>query len=117
MKTRLLNTVNWRRYLDENENPRAAVFLESRGYEVLKQIAGNINRAVSRNQNKLVIVVHPNVGNAIVIQRNEYAEFFELALNWFKKNEHYEMCHEIQKYQSNLEKPSIKKQRLTKTLS
>ena len=40
-----LATVNWKTYFDTDNNPRAKRYLESRGYDVFKQVGGNIVRA------------------------------------------------------------------------
>lgn len=52
MKARVYSTVDWRKYLLEESNPRVKNFLDSRGYDVFKQICGNINRANSQKNLK-----------------------------------------------------------------
>jgi len=98
MRTQIINTVNWRNYLIPNGNKRVEAFLESRGNEVFNQITLNVFQAIRNGKSKLVLIVHPNAGNAIVITKDEYSEFLEIASNWFLKTENYEMCGKIKKH-------------------
>ena len=98
MRTQVINTVNWRNYLIPDGNKRVEAFLESRGNEVFNQITLNVFKAIRRGKPKLVLIVHPNAGNAIVITKDEYVEFLEVARNWFLKTENYEMCSKIKKH-------------------
>ena len=67
-KSKAFSTVNWRRYLDVNENPRAQSFLESRGDDVLWQIASNVHQAaVKKGLKEIVLLVHQNAGAVIKI--------------------------------------------------
>lgn len=116
MKTRLYNTVDWRKYLDESQSERIKIFLDSRGYDVFNQVCGNINRANSRGVDKVVMLVHPNAGNVIVIHKEDYEEVYNIALKWFLKNEQYEMCSKLQTYKSNLNKNKIKSNEVVKSL-
>ena len=51
---RAFSTVDWRKYLDINTNPRAKSFLESRGNDVLWQLASNVHQAaVKKNLKEL----------------------------------------------------------------
>ena len=43
------------------------------------------------NKEKIVLVVHPNAGNAIVINDYEYNEFLDIANEWFLKIEDYKI--------------------------
>ena len=101
-RTKAFSTVNWRKYLDVNTNPRAKAFLDSRGDEVLWQIASNIQRMVKRDLTELVLLVHPNAGGVIRITQSEYKEVLELCLNWFAAKEEYGRCGDIQKFLNNL---------------
>ena len=97
------STVNWRRYLDITKNPRAQSFLNSRGDEVLWQIAGTVHKAAKTKQKEVVLLIHPNAGAVIRIPYTEYDEMLELCLKWFEKQEDYEKCTDIQWFQSDLE--------------
>ncbi len=93
------STVDWRKYLDVNVNPRAKTFLESRGVDVLWQIASEINRAnMTPGQNELVILVHPNAGAVIRISKKDFGELLDLTMEYFKNVEKYEICSKIQKF-------------------
>ena len=76
MKARVFNTVDWRKYLDNSDNPRIKTFLESRGNDVFNQICENINRANRNNQTKIVLLIHPNAGNVISISKNSCSRFW-----------------------------------------
>lgn len=108
MRTQVLNTVNWRNYLIQDGNKRVEAFLESRGNEVFHQICTNVFRAIRNNKPKLVLIVHPNAGNAIVITKDEYEEFLDVAKDWFLKKENYEMCGEIKTYIKIIHQPTKK---------
>lgn len=96
------STVNWKKYLDVETNPRALTFLESRGNDVLWQISSEINRAMmTPGQDEVVFLIHPNVGAVIRIPKKEFGEFLNISLSWFEKNEDYEKCKEIQWFQTN----------------
>lgn len=116
MKARVYSTVDWRKYLLEESNPRVKNFLDSRGYDVFKQICGNINRANSQKKSKVVLLVHPNVGNVIVIEKQDFNNVYNIALNWYLKKECYEMCSTIKGYKENLNKKKEIKSKLSKTL-
>ena len=51
-RTKAYSTVKWRKYLDVNTNPRAKSFLESRGDDVLWQIASNIHQSATKKKSK-----------------------------------------------------------------
>lgn len=98
-KSSAFSTVDWRKYLDVNVNPRAKTFLESRGNDVLWQISSEINRAnVRGDHNELVMLVHPHAGAVIKIERKDFGELLNISLNWFKNNEKYEICGKISKF-------------------
>lgn len=98
------STVNWKKYLDVETNPRALTFLESRGNDVLWQISSEINRAMmTPGQHEVVFLIHPNVGAVIRIPKKEFGEFLNISLSWFEKNEDYEKCKEIQWFQTNFD--------------
>jgi hypothetical protein len=104
-KSKAFSTVNWRRYLDVNENPRAQSFLESRGDDVLWQIASNVHQAaVKKGLKEIVLLVHQNAGAVIKIPHTEYDEILYLCLKWFEKQENYQRCAKIQWFISDLEK-------------
>jgi hypothetical protein len=50
MKTRVYNTVDWRKYLIGSESPRIKTFLDSRGADVFNQVCDNINLAHKNKQ-------------------------------------------------------------------
>jgi hypothetical protein len=116
MRTRVYSTVDWRKYLDESYSPRVKAFLDSRGADVFNQLCGNMNRANSRKKEKVVLLVHPNAGNVIIINKADFDEVYDIALNWFLKNENYEMCSKIAEYKSNLIEPKIKQLKTVKSL-
>lgn len=97
------STVNWRRYLDVNENPRAKAFLDARGNDVLDQISSTIHNAAKDGKKELVMVVHPNAGAVIRIPNSEFKELLTLCLKWFEKQENYEKCVDIDWFLSDLE--------------
>ena len=102
-RAKAYSTVNWRKYLDVKTNPRAKAFLESRGDDVLWQISSNIYRAaVRKGLKEIVLLVHPNAGAVIKIDKSEYEELLDLCLKWFEKREQYSRCSEIQFYISEL---------------
>lgn len=102
---RAFSTVDWRKYLDVNTNPRAKSFLESRGNDVLWQLASNVHQAaVKKNLKELVLLVHPNAGAVIRIKKEDYTEILNLALNWFEKKEDYKRCSRVKWFIENLEK-------------
>ena len=107
--SKILNTVHWKKYLDiNNGNPQVKKFLESRGDDVLWQIAQNIQRCNRRDKDKLVMAIHENAPNAILIERLDYLNVLELCLSWFEKREHYERCSDIVTFKKNIENKSIK---------
>jgi len=98
MKHRLLNTVNWKKYLIPGTSPRSDNFLDENGTAVYQQVTDRVCVAVRTNKEKIVLVVHPNAGNAIVINDYEYNEFLDIANEWFLKIEDYKMCGKIKDY-------------------
>lgn len=91
-----LPTVHWKKYLDiNNGNPQVKKFLESRGDDVLWQIAQNIQRCNRRGKDSLVMVIHENAPAAILIERSDYQNVLDLSLSWFEHKEYYERCKEI----------------------
>lgn len=101
--SKMMSTVNWAKYLDDSTNPRVKSFLEHRGDDVLWQIAQNIQRCNRRDKEKLVMVIHENAPNAILIEKKDYLKVLELCLNWFEKKEYYERCAEIVQFKKNVE--------------
>ena len=97
------STVNWRRYLDVNENPRAKSFLDARGNDVLDKISSTIHNAAKDGKKELVMVVNPNAGAVIRIPNSEFKELLTLCLKWFEKQENYEKCVDIDWFLSDLE--------------
>jgi len=116
MKARTFSTVDWRKYLLEDSNPRIKNFLEIRGFDVFNQVCSTINQAVIHNRDKVVMLVHPNAGNVILIKRNEFKDVYDIALEWFLKNEYYEMCSTISSWKKNLEKKKEIRKENIKTL-
>lgn len=110
MNTQLLNTVDWRKYLIEDEdNPRIKRFLESRGTSIFTELTRAINSANKNGRDKIVVVVHPNAGNAILIKEGEFMEVYDIAIRYFEKNENYEGCSLVSKYKSSFLKRKSKK--------
>ena len=67
MTPQLLNTVDWRKYLiEDSDNPRIKRFLESRGNQVFTELTRAVNFANKNGRKKIVLIVHPNAGNAIL---------------------------------------------------
>ena len=102
-RAKAFSTVNWRKYLDVKTNPRAKSFLESRGDEVLWQIASTIHKAAKSKSPEVVLMIHPNAGAVIRIPKEEYQEILQLCLNWFTVREDYEKCIDIDWFISDLE--------------
>lgn len=102
-RAQAFSTVNWRKYLDVNTNPRAENFLKSKGDDVLWQMTCNIHNSMRNNLTELVLLVHPNVGGVIRIEQNEFKEVLELALDFFLKREDYKKCSSIKEIISELE--------------
>jgi superfamily II helicase len=119
-RAKAYSTVKWRKYLDVNTNPRAKSFLESRGDDVLWQIASNIHQSATKKKSKeLVLMIHPNAGAVIRIDESEYTEVLNLCLTWFESRENYSVCSKIQKFSENiskLKKSSKSKKRLSKII-
>ena len=103
-RTKAFSTVNWRKYLDVNTNPRAKSFLESRGDDVLWQISQNIHKGYKTKQKEIILLVHPNAGAVIRITENEYDELLEMCLKWFEVRENYDICARIKFFKTNIEK-------------
>jgi|11_taG_2_1085331.scaffolds.fasta_scaffold18637_2 hypothetical protein len=105
MRQTAFSTVNWRKYLDVNTNPRAKAFLDSRGDDVLWQLANNVHKAaVNKGLSQLVLLVHPNAGAVIKIEKNDFKEVLTLALKWFENKENYKRCSRIQLFINNIDK-------------
>jgi len=109
MMARTYTTVDWRKYLIEDSNPRIKKFLDSRGHAVFNQVAYTINESVRENRDKVVMVVHPNSAGAIVVQKEDFEEVYDIALSWFVKKELYEECSLVQKYKTELNKKFSRK--------
>ncbi|NDB79129.1 hypothetical protein EB155_04610, partial [archaeon] len=80
------------------------------------QVCSSINQAVIHKRDKVVLLVHPNAGNVICINRKEYKIVYDVAMEWFLKNEHYEMCSKLKSWQNNLEKTKRKPKIVSKSL-
>lgn len=100
----------------EDSSPRIKNFLDVRGYDVFNQVSSTINQAVIHNRDKVVMLVHPNAGNVILINRNEFEEVYDIALEWFLKKEYYEMCSTISSWKKNLIKKKQTPKENIKTL-
>lgn len=109
MVARTYTTVDWRKYLIEDDNPRIQKFLDSRGHDVFNQVCSTINEAVLQNRETVAMVVHPNAAGAILIEKKDFEIVYEIALNWFLKKELYEECALIQKYKFEIKKRTSKK--------
>lgn len=94
-----LTTVSWKRYLiDDGSNPRVKKFLQSRGDSVFNQISSQVKEAALKGKPYVMFIVHPNIGNAIIIKKNEYITLLNTAIEWFEKREKYEKCAQIRKW-------------------
>lgn len=116
-----ISTTHWKKYLVPSENKRVERFLESRGNQVFWQLAQNIHKASSNSKTlkkNLVMVVHENAPYAILIEEKDYQEVLELALQWFVKQEEYEICSKIVKFKDDIRKFKTKQreQKLIKNL-
>jgi len=113
MRERTISTVDWKKYLDFNQNPRAKTFLQSRGDDVLWQIASNIDNSLtgSKPSNRIIMSVHPNAPAAILINREDYSDVLDLCIKWFEVREKYEVCKKVLdiKNKINLKKKANKK--------
>ena len=110
MKELTISTVDWRKYLDVNVNPRAKRFLDSRGDDVLWQIAQNLHK---NSNSRLVMLVHENAPSGIEIKSTDYNEVFDLCIKYFESKEHYEKCQKILSFKnanSNTPKNIVKKE-------
>lgn len=116
MTARTYSTVDWRKYLLEDSNPRIKKFLDYRGYDVFNQVCSSINEAVLQGKDKVLMLVHPNAGNVILITKEEFSEVYNIALQWFLKNEQYEMCSTLKSWQDNLENKKQKPKEKIKSL-
>ena len=85
---------NWREFLDTEVNPRAEQFLETRGYDVLHQSVSNIQRALNPKHKwpEMNLLVHPNSTSIMTITKEEFPDFLDFSMEWFKENEYYEDC-------------------------
>jgi hypothetical protein len=117
MTPQLLNTVDWRKYLiEDDDNPRIKRFLESRGNQVFTELTRAVNFANKNGRKKIVLIVHPHAGNAILIKEHEYMEVYNIATKFFEKNENYEACSLISKYKTNFVKRQKQRQHTTEIL-
>lgn len=110
MKSKVVNTIHWRKYLDVNENPRAKTFLDSRGDDVMWQLGSNIQRAARLNKAELNMLIHENAPYAIKIKNSDYKEVMQMCLKWFETKEEYEKCSEVFVWLKNLDKKEEKKE-------
>jgi hypothetical protein len=106
IKHRVLNIVNWKRYLLPGTSKRVDKFLEKNGTDVHTQISNRVFKAIRNNEEKIVIIVHRHINNAICIEQNEYNEYLDVASKWFLKIEDYLMCGQIKNY---VDREKIKK--------
>jgi len=115
MKDITISTVDWRKYLDVNVNPRAKRFLDARGNDVLWQIAQNLHK---NNNSRLVMLVHENAPSGIEIKSKDYNEVFDLCIKYFESKEQYEKCQKILEFKNYLSKSNINtpKRELNKNL-
>jgi hypothetical protein len=118
MKQRAFTTIDWRKYLDPNENPRVKRFLDARGFEVMNQISQNIHKGGTLGWEEVAILVHPNAAAISLVPENEYIEALDHCLEWFKDNEEYEMCAKMVKYKTDIlnRKNKIKNRKVIKKL-
>lgn len=99
MKKSSISTVSWKRYLiDDGSNPRIKRFLESRGDGVFYQICAEIKKAQIKNKPQILFIVHPHIGNAILIKSNDYFNVMDIGLKWFESRELYKKCADVKKW-------------------
>jgi hypothetical protein len=119
MKSRAFTTIDWRKYLDPNENPRVKRFLDTRGFEVMNQISQNIHKGGTLGWDEVAILVHPNAAAISLVPETEYIEALDHCKNWFQEKEEYEICAQIVKYKEdiqNVRKPIQKKKEVRKLI-
>ena len=116
MKELTISTVDWRKYLDVNVNPRAKNFLDSRGDDVLWQITSNIHNCIRDDKDELVMMIHENAPYAIKITKSDFEEVKNLTIKWFEKKEQYEKCGEIVSKFNRIPQTKIEKKRTNKNL-
>jgi hypothetical protein len=108
MIRRHLPTVNWKVYFNDNENPRAKKFLETRGYELFTQIGANIVRAKRASKTEVIFLAHPNAFSIVSVPEKEYTEFLNFALKWFQDKEQYEYCTKVVNWKNKLKQLELK---------
>lgn len=119
MKSRTFTTLDWKKYLDPNNNLRVARFLEKRGFEVMNQVSQNIHKAATKEMNEVAILVHPNASAISIVPKTDFIEALDHCKDWFQAKEEYEMCARIVKYKEdivNLRKPIQKKKEVRKLI-
>jgi hypothetical protein len=119
MKSRTFTTLDWKKYLDPNNNLRVARFLEKRGFEVMNQVSQNIHKAATKGMNEVAILVHPNASAISIVPKTDFIEALDHCKDWFQAKEEYEMCARIVKYKEdivNLRKPIQKKKEVRKLI-
>lgn len=104
MKVATYNTVDWKKYLKPNSNVRINRFLDKKGHDVFHQISLNIRKANRNGWEKIVLLIHPNAGNLMVIPKQDYLEVLNIAHNWFLEKEMYENCSTIQEIITEVKK-------------
>lgn len=98
----MTDIVNWRYYLDSNENSRAEIFLKYRGDNLFKLIINSMKETIRNRQNSIVMLVHPNVSKLVEIPKNEYIDLLDFAIKWYESNEEYEMCGYINNFKKKI---------------
>jgi hypothetical protein len=115
MTRRTFTTIDWRRYLVKSNDKRIEKFLETRGFDVMNQVAQNIHKAGTNDVEEVAILVHPNASAISLVPKKDYIEALDNCLDWFKAKEEYEMCATIVRYKADiLEKQTPKSKRVEK---
>lgn len=110
MTRRTFTTIDWRRYLIHSNDKRIERFLETRGFDVMSQVAQNIHKAGLKGTDEVAILVHPNASAISLVPKDDYIEALDNCLDWFKAKEEYEMCATIVQYKTDIlekQKPKI----------
>ena len=102
MQRRAFTTIDWRKYLDSNQNPRVERFLETRGYDVMHQISTSIHTAAREGKSEVAILVHPHASAVSLVPKEDYIDALNHCMKWFETNEEYEMCARIVKFKDDV---------------
>jgi len=88
----ILTKVSWKEYMIPANNPRITRFLRSKGNKVYKKILEDIENALDKDINEIMMMVHKNSIHLVSIKKDEFEEVLDYTLNWFLTREDYEQC-------------------------